>query len=525
MTTSHSPASGRWREWRRSFLVSVSLITLLCMVIINLLVSNPEQCLLPRELGISWSLDEFTPEPSSVTEEKVQANAADIVLAQATGDETPPKSDETKNIAILEKAAASAALAATAVASAVAASTLAPEEHVKMDELRALLGCNGTDWSHCLEVATKVASQRAADNAAAKKLLVPRTDPTYTSIDLIDHHPALVPLKPEYRPAPEWTAQNILPDISIIGFAKAGTSQLYHILTHHAAATPFYSENKEYCIRLPAPLQDPRSWANEPRNEDRRSQLQKSLYDWHQNLYAKSFERQSTKKKTINACLNERELWLSLHYLNATVRGTPDPQRKYVVLLRDPADWLWAVWNFWVDIGLDTKLHTLGSWATRKSHYRSPELFHELVLSGHKTKAGNRLITGLRRQTVTNPRRLVALVGQENVLFLRNEDMLPAVVEKQDGLLDRLSIFSGLNRTLFRDDGMRTIRNCNEIKGAKSKCGNSTNSAYEITGHREMLDSTRSLIYLHFRQECQIWAEEFGVTYPDCLKAAAIVRE
>jgi hypothetical protein len=166
-------------------------------------VSNPELCLLPRELGTSWSPsqgDEFTSAISSVTEKKLQANAADSVLAQATSNETPPKSGEMNNIAILEKAAASAALAAATVASAAAtvvsavtALTLAPEEHVKVDELRALLGCNGTNWSHCLEVATKVASQRAADKAAAKKLLVPRTDPTYTNIDLIDHHPALVP--------------------------------------------------------------------------------------------------------------------------------------------------------------------------------------------------------------------------------------------------------------------------------------------------------------------------------------------
>jgi hypothetical protein len=249
MTTSRNHAAGRWREWSQSFLVSVSLISLLCIT--NLLLSNPDLCLLPRELGTSWSPpqgDELTSEHSSDIEEKLQTRAANIVLAQAnvitTGDETPQKSDEMKTIAILEKAAASAALAAASVvaatvASAVAALKLAPEEREKVEELRALLGCNGTGWSHCLEVATKVASQRAADKAAANKLLVPRTDPTYTSIDLIHHHPALLPLKPEYRPAPEWTVQNILPDISIIGLAKTGTSQLYHILTHHAAATPF----------------------------------------------------------------------------------------------------------------------------------------------------------------------------------------------------------------------------------------------------------------------------------------------
>jgi hypothetical protein len=502
MTRSRNPVAVQCRDWNQSFRVSVSLVTLLCIT--NLLLSSPELCVLQRKLGSPWS--------PLQGEESSSAIALDI---------------EQKFHA--EQAAASAA---AAVASAVTSLSEAPEDRVKVNELRVLLGCNGTDWGHCLEAASRVALQRAADEAAAKQLLIPRTDAAYNNINLIDQHPALVPLKQEYRPAPEWNTQNILPDISIIGLAKAGTSQLYHILTHHAAATPFYAGNKEYCMRLPAPLMDPGSWGNEPRNKNRRSQLQKGLYDWHRNMYTQSFERQSTKKKTINACLSEQELWLSLHYLNATVQGAPIPnddnakqQRKFIVLLRDPADWLWAVWNFWVDGGLDTKIDTPGMWATRDMHYRSPELFHEIILSADKTKAGNRLVNGLRRQTVVNGRRLVGLVGRDNVMFLRNEDMLPAVVERPGGLLDRLGNFSGLDRTLFRGDGLRTIRNCNDMKGERSKCGNRTSTAYEIAGRREMLESTRSLIYLHFRQECQIWAQEFGVVYPDCLNAATIQRE
>jgi hypothetical protein len=532
MATSRSPVAGRrWREWSQSFFVSVSLVTLLCVT--NLLLSDPELCLLQRELDSPWSSlqgQQFATALSSAAEEKLQADANAVVLAQSsTGNETTRKSDEMEISTIIEQAAASAATAAAAVASAVASLTPAPEDLVKLDELRVLLGCKGNDWSICLKAASKVASQRAIDEVAATELRVPRTDNAYTNINLIDHHPALALLKPEYRPAPEWTKQNILPDISIIGLAKAGTSQLYHIWTHHAAATPFNAGTKEYCMRLPAPLMDPGSWAN----DDRRLQLQKGLYDWHRNLYAQSIQRQSAnKKKTINGCLSEHEVWLSVHYLNATVRGVPNPvdgntkqQPKYILLLRDPADLLWGIWNYWVDMGLDTKLDTPGSWATRDLHYRSPELFHELVLSAHKTKGGDRLVNGLRRQSVTNGRRLVALVGRDNVLFLRNEDMLPAVVEQPGGLLDRLSNFSGLDRTRFGDDGLRTIRNCNDVKGEKSKCGNITTSAYEITGHREMLESTRSLIYLHFQEECHIWEKEFGVTYPDCLNAATIQRE
>jgi hypothetical protein len=173
---------------------------------------------------------------------------------------------------------------------------------------------------------------------------------------------------------------------------------------------------------------DPGSWVN----EDRRSQLQKGLYDWYRNLYAQSIQRKSTKKKmTINDCHAEHEVWLSLHYLNATVRGVPNPvdgnakQRpRYIILFRDPADWLWAVWNYWVDRGLDSKIHGPSDWASSKSHYRSPELFHELILSTDKTVAGDRLFNKLRRDTITINRRLVALVGRDNVMFLRNDDML-----------------------------------------------------------------------------------------------------
>jgi hypothetical protein len=99
---------------------------------------------------------------------------------------------------------------------------------------------------------------------------------------------------------------------------------------------------------------------------------------------------------------------------------------------------------------------------------------------------------------------------------------MSAVVEQPGGLLDRLSSFSGLDRTLFRGSGLRTIINCNDRKGTGNNCGNRTSSAYKIAGYGKMLESTRSLIYLHFQQECQIWAQEFGVNYPACLNAATM---
>jgi hypothetical protein len=138
---------------------------------------------------------------------------------------------------------------------------------------------------------------------------------------------------------------------------------------------------------------------------------------------------------TANACLHQQELWLSLHYLNSTdaslvqnkqdnneTNNSTKQRRKYIVLLRDPADWLWAAWIFWVDHGLDTDTKT-GDWTKSGAHYRYPELFHELILSGDKTVSGDYLLTGLRRDTVTIGRRLMALGGRDNVIFLRNEEV------------------------------------------------------------------------------------------------------
>jgi hypothetical protein len=72
-------------------------------------------------------------------------------------------------------------------------------------------------------------SQRKADEAAATKFLVQLRNRTnvYSNIDLIDHHPALIPMIRKYQPLPEWNI-NILPFLAIVGLKKAGTSQLFH---------------------------------------------------------------------------------------------------------------------------------------------------------------------------------------------------------------------------------------------------------------------------------------------------------
>ena len=189
---------------------------------------------------------------------------------------------------------------------------------------------------------------------------------------------------------------------------------------------------------------------------------------------------------------------------------------------------MWAAYNFWVDPHLDARQdeHTAKKlWASPAREYRSPELFHELVVSANQTKSGGRLLDTYRRQTVTTGRRLTALAGRANVLFLRNEDMLPEHVDAPLGFLHQLSNFTGLDRGSFSPAGLHTMMNCNDQKGFTTECGDGSSNAsshrgsYEIAGGRKMLENTRAFIYLHYQEECQIWAAEFGVSYPDCVNA------
>jgi hypothetical protein len=122
-----------------------------------------------------------------------------------------------------------------------------------------------------------------------------------------------------------------------------------------------------------------------------------------------------------------------------------------------------------------------------------------------------------QRFTINSPRKLIGLYGRENVLFVRNEDMLPEVVDKQGGVLDQISNFTGLDRSQYDPSTYSVVTNCNDNKGMKSVCGKTRSSSYALSGGREMLPETRTLIYMRFWEECKIWNEEFGVMYSDCL--------
>ena len=156
-------------------------------------------------------------------------------------------------------------------------------------------------------------------------------------------------------------------------------------------------------------------------------------------------------------------------------------------------------------------------WAQKGSNYRSPEKFHELFSAGTKAKHFPSRFTAFRDSSVGHIHKLWRYAGKENVLLLKSEDMRPRLVNATGGFLDKLSNFTGLDRSLYRDEDIFRISNCGNNKGAKSDCGTKTSSAYDIAGNREMLSKTRELIYLFFWEECKIWARDFGIEYPDCV--------
>eukprot|EP00439_Symbiodinium_sp_Y106_P034862 s7306_g4.t1 len=90
-------------------------------------------------------------------------------------------------------------------------------------------------------------------------------------------------------------------------------------------------------------------------------------------------------------------------------------QVKVIKLLRDPADWLWAAYNYFSS-GADAG-HP-GSHTEMEFHYRSPEHFHEIVLSGGKLR-------GLNKHVETSAGDLRSLAEQlgPRLLVMKSEDL------------------------------------------------------------------------------------------------------
>lgn len=170
-------------------------------------------------------------------------------------------------------------------------------------------------------------------------------------------------------PHPPWAnfSGNSFADISILGFPKAGTSQLFKLLVSHPGATPVF-KRKEYCVDHGRFLDYtiPQQFQNKNAIRD----LRKKLFQYHKHLFhlrtspghGENTEGTMQRRLLVNACLQPQEIEYHMAY-------TPMPESsKYILLFRDPADWLWATWNFWVDKNLDSHPPVDHDWASMGVH-------------------------------------------------------------------------------------------------------------------------------------------------------------
>jgi len=327
-----------------------------------------------------------------------------------------------------------------------------------------------------------------------------------------DEIPILTPvLSEELKAKPEWR-DLLFPDLNVAGLHKCGTSQLTHIIISHPKVRKFRKEGMELFFKHDY-LFD--SIAN---SKEEQLEFQTNLHEFHKNLYNEQMELIGDNDETKSQLTVASTLVVDDAVLRSRFLQSKKPTR-FFILTRDPADWLWAAWNFWLDSELDSKPAEWPKrgWASQKLQYRSPELFHELLLGADRVKSHS-WFHRLRDAAVNSPRRYIAAFGKDNIFFARNEDMLPVYVDSKGGLLDRLSNFTGLDREGFRASVAKQIHNCNDVKGNEEVC-NKTSSSYSIAGGRPMLPESRRLVYLFFATECKLWKEEFGIEYPECLNA------
>jgi hypothetical protein len=330
------------------------------------------------------------------------------------------------------------------------------------------------------------------------------------------------------------TSDGWFPDINVVGFPKSGTSHLYHVIATHPHVTP-YAAGKEVCNLRPSSTMARKIVKLKKHHQQQQQQQYSSSLDRHINNRTKSSSSSLSSLlllsspptnmiTTVNGCLREDKLFAAIQQLQSP------SSKKYILVFRDPADRLWSSYNFWYNSEMDTSVPLQYDWTSSTIHYRSPELFHELIVSSGKLRASQFLYTQ-RNQSIAFPRTLIHRVGRDNVLMIRNEDMLPDAVipmnhqnNTNNSFLDQLSTFTGLDRMLFQHNETQVIRNCNDSKGngIKNVCNTTKpTNHYDIAHGRPMMEQTRQLIYMMFWEECKIWSQEFNIHYPACLNVLA----
>jgi hypothetical protein len=253
------------------------------------------------------------------------------------------------------------------------------------------------------------------------------------------------------------------PAINIIGMPKCGTSAMYQFLVGHKGfrgANP----DKEYCP-------------------------QKSLFDYFFGL-AKVYPYKG--ELLVNGCISPEKN----HAINTLLR----PKTANIMMVRNFADRLWAIHNFWCSKSLDVDCRG-GGW-TKEGMYRTPEMFHELLLSrdspqseiypyscGHIAHSYTESIRRFGTDGVQPPH----VVSIEALSALDRDDHVRRLQDYINAALN--------TNTSLQIQNLHRV-NAGDEKGPTVIAHNSEEGVYKISGHRPMLPESVARISSCWR-ECR----------------------
>lgn len=277
-----------------------------------------------------------------------------------------------------------------------------------------------------------------------------------------------------------------LPQIMVGGVKKCGTSALFQLLAGHQSTLPTVS--KEFC---PHP-RDMLSYLNRlPRLE------------------------QAQNKTIVSGCLFEDDVIRAYSALEAF-------DLKVILVVRDFAERAWAAYNFWCEPGLDQPCRKQYSW-TNDQHYRSPEMFHELVRAQQVQPDIRLWMPGLLTGAPTHYKDVVTkwtnTFGDANVLVISQHDLEADIAS----VWPKIAEFTGLDLNHVALEKWSSRRyNTQDNKGDKSfkQATKYVPSVYPISGNRPMLNETRAILSEAWREDCLWLKTKYGLEFSACPSSA-----
>jgi hypothetical protein len=269
-----------------------------------------------------------------------------------------------------------------------------------------------------------------------------------------------------------------LPSILVLGFPKCGTSALYGLL--HLHPSTLGTVHKEYCI--------------------------------HENdivAYLKGLPspEKVQGKVLISGCLLSTTAQQIFQFLKPK-------SIKALFMIRDYAERAWAAYNFWCDPRIDFKCEKPAQWVT-ENHYRSPEMFHEIILAQHQHIPLNlwfpTFLQEAPRYYQDNIHLYAEMIPPQDLHVIDSNQLetSPDIVWKEIAEFLNHSLISSTafhpQIEQFRSRRYNTQQNKGDANYEPSEKYQS--QRYSISGNRSMLPRTREILTEHWKPDC-LWLKE-----------------